>query len=430
MKLLASLGAKMPDSGDRRLLMITAVLVMCTTVLLVLVHPEEQSDSYVPSTYSATPHGAKAAYLLLARLGYRVARSEGPLDLVAEGADAHTVLILAEPTRAPNQQEIAAVRHVLERGGRVLAAGVLSAALLPEENLDDQSPPRFIGGVCEAGPVGFSRLASGDKVVMRGVRSVWKMDRPSQRVAFVCGNGGVVVAYHVGKGTVVWWASASPLENQDIAAQGSLDLLLNSLELQTGDNIVWDESLHAAPPATWSPFQDRIILALIAQLTGIAVLLLLSSGRRSGPLRPLPVPARNSPMEFVHSLGGLYRASGANDVPVTIAYERFRNRLTQHYGVAGAQTADAATLAAVLDERFAIPALSLQRDLEACENADRLTSLNPRHALTLVKALAGYSQVLAQQAETSTTTVAYLAIDRGTIGTEHEPAESIQHRTA
>jgi hypothetical protein len=188
MKLLASLGANMPDSGDRRLLMITAVLVLCTTVPLVLVHPEEQQDSYVPSTYSAAPHGAKAAYLLFARLGYRVTRSEGPLDLASEGADAHTVLILAEPTRAPNQQEIAAVRRVLERGGRVLAAGFLSAALVPEENLDGRSPPQLIGGVCEADPVGFSRLASGGKVVMRGVRSVWKLDRPSQRAALLCAN--------------------------------------------------------------------------------------------------------------------------------------------------------------------------------------------------------------------------------------------------
>ncbi|HEY1963794.1 MAG TPA: DUF4350 domain-containing protein [Acidobacteriaceae bacterium] len=427
---LASLGANMPDSGDRRLLMITAVLVLCTTVLLVLVHPEEQQDNYVPSTYSAAPHGAKAAYLLLARLRYRVTRSEGPLDSVADDADAHTVLILAEPMRAPNQQEIAAVRRVLERGGRVLAAGFLSAALVPEENLDGQSPPELVGGVCEAEPIGFSPLASGGKVVMRGVRSVWKMDRPSQRVALSCGNEGVVVAYHVGKGTVVWWASASPLENQDIAAQGSLDLLLNSLELPTGDKIVWDESLHAAPPATWSPLQDRIILALIVQLTGAALLLLLARGRRSGPLRPLPVPARNSPMEFVRSLGGLYRSSGANDVPVTIAYERFRSRLAQHYGVTGAQTADAATLAATLNERFAIPALSLQRDLEACENAGRLSNLNPRQALTLVKALTGYDEAIKRQAEASTTAVAYLVKDRGTIGTEHEPAESIQRRTA
>ncbi len=429
MKLLASL-----DRRDRRLLLITAVLVLCTTVLLVLVHPEEQPDSFIPSTYSTAPHGAKAAYLLLARMGYRVERSEGALDSVADSADAHTILILAEPTRAPSQQETAAVRRVLERGGRVLAAGFLAAAALPDENLDSHSPPQLIGGVCQAEPVGFSSLAAGGKVVMRGVRSVWKLDKPSQRAAFLCANEGVVVTYRVGKGTVVWWASASPLENQRIAARGSLELLLNSLALQHGDKIVWDESLHAAPPAGWDPLRDRVILALLAQLSLVGLLLVLARGRRSGPLRPFPVTARDSSMEFVRSLGGLYRSSGANDVPVTIAYERFRARLAQHYGIAGAQTADAATLAATLIERFAVPAPSLQHDLEACENAGRLSHLKSRQALTLVRAVAEYSEMIAQLAQAGTATVAYSAKDRGTIGPEQEPnntgRDAIRRRTA
>ena len=139
MSLLASL-----DRRDRRLLLITAALVACTTVLLVLVNPQEQPDNYIPSTYSSAPHGAKAAYLLLSQLGYPVQRSEGPLDSVADTADAHTVLILAEPTRAPSRQEAAAVKRVLARGGRVLAAGFLSAAALPDENLDSKSPPELI----------------------------------------------------------------------------------------------------------------------------------------------------------------------------------------------------------------------------------------------------------------------------------------------
>jgi hypothetical protein len=428
MKLVVSL-----DPRDRRLLLITAVLVLCTTVLLVLVHPEEQPDNYIPSTYSATPHGAKAAYLLLARRGYRVERSEGPLDSVSDRADAHTILILAGPTRAPSQQETAAVRRVLERGGRVLSAGFLAAAAVPDENLDNQSPPQLVGGVCEAEPVGFPPLAAGGKVVMRGVGSVWKLDRPSQRAAFLCAHQGVVVTYPAGKGTVVWWASASPLENQDIAGPGSLELLLNSLQLQHGDKIIWDESLHAAPPAAWNPLQDRVILALIAQLLGVGLLLVLARGRRSGPLRPLPTPSRHSPMEFVHSLGGLYRSSGANDVPVTIAYERFRARLARHCGVAGAQTADAATLATTLMERFAIQTPSLQRDLEACENAGRLSYLNPRQTLALVRALARYSEAIERQTESSTTTVPYIAKHRGIIGPEHESdfgRDAAQRRTA
>jgi Domain of unknown function (DUF4350) len=429
MKLLGSL-----DRRDQRLLLITAVLALCTTVLLVLVHPQEQEDIYIPSTYSTAPHGAKAAYLLLARLGYRVGRNEGPLDSIADTADANTVLILAEPTRAPSQQEAAAVRRVLARGGRVLAAGFLAAAAVPDENLDNQSPPQLVGGICEAEPVGFSPLAAGGKVVMRGIRSVWKLDRPSQRAAFLCASEGVVVTYAVEKGTVVWWASASPLENQDLAAHGSLDLLLNSLQLQHGDRIVWDESLHAEPAAAWNPFSDRIVLAVFAQLFLIGLLLVLARGRRSGPLRPLPELARTSPMEFVRSLGGLYRSSGANDVPVTIAYERFRARLAQRYGISGAQTVDAATLAATLTERFGIMAPSLQRDLEACGNAGRLSSLNSRQALVLVKALAGYNELVARRAEASTTTVTHLANHRGTIGPEHEHADTrtdpTQRRTA
>jgi hypothetical protein len=139
-------------------------------------------------------------------------------------------------------------------------------------------------------------------------------------------------------------------------------------------------------------------------------------------------------MEFVRSLGGLYRSSGANDMPVTIAYERFRARLAQRYGVAGAQTADAATLAATLAERFAIQSPSLQHDLEACENAGRLSHLNSRQALSLVKALAGYSEVIARQAEAKTTAVTHIANDRGTIGHQHEPVDpgrdATQRRTA
>jgi hypothetical protein len=121
-------------------------------------------------------------------------------------------------------------------------------------------------------------------------------------------------------------------------------------------------------------------------------------------------------------------------VPVTIAYERFRSRLAQRYGVAGAQTADAATLAATLAERFGIPPPSLQRDLEACENAGRLTNLKPRQALALVKALAGYEELIARQVESNRTTAPFLAKDRGIIGPQHEHTDSgrdpAQQRTA
>ena len=420
MKLLATL-----DRRDRRLLGITAAVVLCTIVLLVLVHPQEEQDTGVPSTYATAPHGAKAAFLLLQRLGYRVERSEAPLPTIAEAAGPQTVLILAQPTRTANSKETAAVRQVLARGGRVLGAGYLAAALLPENSLNRDNPLKLVGAICEADPVGFSPLAAGGKFVMREVSYAWKTDQPHQQAVYTCAGEAVVVTYPVDRGTVVWWASASPLENQDIASNGSLDLLFNSLHLVHSDRIVWDESLHAEPVAAWDASKDRIVLALVAQLLLVALLLVLARGRRSGPLRPLPAPARSSPMEFVRSLGGLYRASGANDVPVTIAYERFRATLAQRHGIAQAQTADAATLAAMLERRFGLTAATLHSDLEACENAGRLSNLSTRQALSLVQALARYSDAVAHQAERS-----HSADHRGTLGTEHtaQPAGS-RHRT-
>ena len=416
MKLLATL-----DRRDRRLLAVTAAVVLCTIVLLIFVRPREQQDSYVPSTDSTAPHGAKAAYLLLQRLGYHAERSEAPLPTIAAAAGPQTVLILAQPTRIANTQETAAVRQVLARGGRVLATGYLGAAVLPENNLDRDNPLKLLGAICEAEPVGFSPLTAGGKLVMHEVSYGWKTDQSHQQAAYTCAGAGVVVTYPVDRGTVVWWASASPLENQDIAAAGSLDLLLNSLHLTQGDRILWDESLHAEPVAPWDAAKDRIVWALLAQLLLVALLLVLARGRRSGPLRPLPAPARSSPLEFVRSLGGLYRASGANDVPVTIAYERFRATLAQRYGIAGAQTADAATLAATLERRFALNNSTLHSDLEACESAGRLSNLTPRQALALVQALACYSDAVAQRVETF-----HSVDDRGTLGQHTGP----QHASA
>jgi hypothetical protein len=416
MKIGASARASL-DRRDRRLLIIVAVCAICATVLIAIVHPEEEADSFVPSTYSSAPHGAKAALFLLRQLGYSSEQSERPIADVAESADAHTVLVLAEPSRAPSEQETAAVRRLLERGGRVLAAGFMSAPAIPEENLDSESPSQLLRGICEAQPLGFSSLTRGGKLVMRDVRSVWRMDRPAQRVVYTCAGGGVVVSYAAGKGTVVWWASASPLENRDIGAPGALDLLLNSLALQHGDRVIWDESLHAAQPAAWDFRRDPTVRALGLQMVLLGVLLLLARGRRSGPLRPMPATLRSSPLEFVRALGGLYRSSGANDVPVTIAYERFRSQLAQHYGVAGAQTARPDALADVLQTRFGIESPTLHEDLEACASAGRLADLNARQALALVQGLSRYTEQLAPQRDISSSSTS--ENNRGILGPRH-----------
>jgi hypothetical protein len=125
----------------------------------------------------------------------------------------------------------------------------------------------------------------------------------------------------------------------------------------------------------------------------LALLVVFSFSRRSGPLRELPPPARATPIEFLEALGSLYRKAGAASTAVSIAWERFRRhslRLCGH----GASKMGAAELAAVIRRRFPRADANLEADLTACEDAAWGETVNPHQALKLIQALHGHYEKL------------------------------------
>src|SRR5215813_1306170 len=109
------------EKSDRRLLTWAALLLLPVIIALAFLSQEEE-ESAVPSTYSAQSQGAKAAYLLLQDLGYKVDRWEqSPTELPPDSA--HTVLILASPFRPPLPQEKNALQKYLSMGGKILETG-------------------------------------------------------------------------------------------------------------------------------------------------------------------------------------------------------------------------------------------------------------------------------------------------------------------
>jgi hypothetical protein len=128
-------------------------------------------------------------------------------------------------------------------------------------------------------------------------------------------------------------------------------------------------------------------------LAVLALLVILSFSRRSGPLRELPPPARATPIEFLEALGSLYRKAGAASTAVSIAWERFRRHSLRLCGQRPGKMS-AAELAAVIRRRFPQAGADLEADLAACEEAAWGDAVEPRQALKLIQTLDAHYQKL------------------------------------
>src|SRR5262249_704684 len=82
------------DPADRKLLLATAaVLIFLTAAVAFVSPPPSELGHAIPSIFSTSPDGARAAYLLLQQLGRNVQPWERPPTELPEDAE-NTVLIL------------------------------------------------------------------------------------------------------------------------------------------------------------------------------------------------------------------------------------------------------------------------------------------------------------------------------------------------
>jgi len=393
MKLFGSL-----DPQDRRMLWIILSLVAVVLVLLAVFTPrEDPNQNPLPDSNLAGQHGAKAAFTLLEQSGYRVQRWDQPLpDLakqtLAQQAGPSTVLILAEPY-SNEEADRAAIAQILQKGGRVLATGLRGGMILPGNEVTFSHDISF--AACEAQPDGLSPLAGPNSGPIWIIpNSSWKETRPEMRSAYACAGQPVVVRYPVGRGTAIWWASSTPLENGSITRGRNLELLLNSIGPPTpNQRIFWDESLHNPVHTQWDYVRGPVWPLLLFGSLGFALLVIFSFSRRSGPIRPLPQTPRTTPIEFLEALGALYRSTGANSTALQIAWERFRSQAALVTGQRN-QNLSAAQLTEAIERRFGSIAKSMEKDLLAAEEACSDDSLKPRTALSIVQSLRRHEETL------------------------------------
>jgi hypothetical protein len=379
-------------ASDRKLLLIGGALLVTMLIVSVIFSPlSEQFNSPVPSSYSGQPAGAEAAYLLLAKLHHSVLRWESPpTELLAPGdADADEILlILAEPGQSPSEQERKALTEFVKRGGHVLFTGSRIVEFFPGADISSEEPDPVSETFSPNMP---SHLGHGAQHVSILPKAYWGQLSESQLTLYGEVASPVVVSWNLGDGQVLWWAGSTPLSNAGITQDDNLKFLLNSVtDGFSGDpvRIFWDEYFHGQRSSLWSYIQKTSLSWGLLQFGLLAVAVVFTFSRRSGPLYPPMKVSRLSPLEFVDTLGGLYEGAGAASSVVAISYLRLRSLLTRQLGIP-ANVPDA-ELARAVDQRLGWKDPGFADLLDRARAARNVAKLRPRVALDLVQNLSRY----------------------------------------
>jgi hypothetical protein len=117
----------------------------------------------------------------------------------------------------------------------------------------------------------------------------------------------------------------------------------------------------------------------------LALALVFTFSRRSGPIY---VPAQTSrlwPLEFVDTLGGLYERAGAASSAVAVSYKRFRALLSRQLGLPSTTTDE--ELARGAELRLGWKDLGVGELLNQASVATMAPKLRPSEALEIVQKL-------------------------------------------
>ncbi|MBV8207583.1 MAG: DUF4350 domain-containing protein [Acidobacteria bacterium] len=376
------------DPRDRRMALGALAMLVLLVGLALLLPNDQSAETEVPSSYSASSGGAKAAFLLLGSLGYRVSRWTRPPQELPENATAAT-LILAIPTDQPGEAERHDVAEFVNRGGRVLAVGIPAMWMFKDapirpgqlEAAIKQFPAMVPGAMAQAAP----RITMAPYHFFTG--------QPAAGAIGMYGDdrGAVVVRWRQGQGEVVWWAGSTPLTNAGLRYDGSVELLLSSIG-EPGRDVLWDEYFHGLQHGVGHVLGNTPLPFALLQCGILLAAAVLTFSRRSGPIYEPLEPSRLSPLEYAETLGGLYRRANAGDVAVQVGLERFRILASRSLGVRPGMPAE--QLKAALSSRFRFHDQDFVRILQECEAAPGNVRLERATALRLTRALQRFASHL------------------------------------
>jgi len=366
-------------SRDLVLVVITALVMLLVAGVASIVSPPDEGLGVRGSSLSAGSQGAKAAFVLLRRLGYVAERGFEPLESLPANPQTDVLVIMA-PQLGPSHHDVEALTRFVEAGGVAIVGeapewlpsmktvkGTPSSASTPEAILP-------------------SPLALGAPRIRMDHTSDAGVPGPPYTTIYADARGAAVTTAKLGRGRVIYWVSALPATNAAIDEKGHVELLVNAIGPPLDRRVIWDERYHGHTRSAWSYTEGTPLPAALAQLGVLGAAAVLTVSFRRRPLRAVPEPPRTAPLEFVDTMGGLYERAGAATTAVAVALAHLRRRLGTIAGVPA--DADDARLARVAAPHAGLSVEALAGLLARARDAARpLSTLKPRDAVAIVREL-------------------------------------------
>jgi len=158
---------------------------------------------------------------------------------------------------------------------------------------------------------------------------------------------GAVIPLYVGKGRpygvevphshgrVIIVTSAAPLQNARILESDNLAFVANLARLAADSGGIWFDEYHqgyAAPEGFGSVLGSHGFLGLVILICAAMLLFVVSRGRRFGPARPPMVYSRRHVLEYVRSVGGLYKRAASRSSAAQVLFRGLARRLRRSTG--------------------------------------------------------------------------------------------------
>jgi hypothetical protein len=302
--------------------------ILLTTASFVVTPPDvlPRNDG---SSYAPHPDGARAAYLLLQQLGYPVDRSFEPLAALRRDPE-KTILVIAQPSIRPSDQDARALRKFIGAGGFVLITGPEAATFLPE--VPKRSGTRASHPRRQQASIPGPLTAGVPEVELPSAGAPLPLDSPFIP-AYGSYEDAAVLSARFDKGRVVWWAGAGPLKNGGIDEPGHVELFLNSIGPAGDRTVLWDEFYHGHTRSLWSYLAATPLPVALLQIAGLGGAALFTFTRRRRPVRSPAIEPRTSPLEFIDTMGGLYERARAANAAVATVRSRARRLLLEAAGL-------------------------------------------------------------------------------------------------